>query len=418
MPEEVKPLTEVMVIGKTKRGGEPFPISRQRGLYYFIPVEELDWLREVNDAYKTLYRAGIKPLDRIKIVGRGGIEGYRPFLLKGHYGRYLCILAEHLRQLEEINRVYTELLEARGGVEEKRRELEAKRERAKESVENAKKAVEAARDAGAPQYASELMRHVDEFLVELEVAFSTGEYDRAIELASKTQELALKAKAEALSKIETAKKVEVKKPPEELGRYVYCVIPSPKEKLSFGNIGVKGSGEVYTISYGPIAAVVSDAPMKEYVLTEDNVRVHNQVINRVMENHTVVPMAFGQVFKNGKILGAVLEKVRADIKKALGVAEGKVELGVKVILPKGAGLDEDAFASDIKDLHKIAAQSRLGRRFSQRLILNTFYLVTKEKINEFSEAVGKLVDKYKQLKIQYTGPWPPFNFATINVRGT
>lgn len=56
MPEKVKPLTEVMVIGKTKRGGEPFPISGQRGLYFFIPVEEFDWLRKVNDAYKTLYR--------------------------------------------------------------------------------------------------------------------------------------------------------------------------------------------------------------------------------------------------------------------------------------------------------------------------------------------------------------------------
>lgn len=80
---------------------------------------------------------------------------------------------------------------------------------------------------------------------------------------------------------------------------------------------------------------MSDAPVKEYVLTEDNVRVHNQVLSRVMENHTVVPMAFGQVFKNGKILGAVLEKMRAHIKKAFEVVEGKVELGVKVILPKG-----------------------------------------------------------------------------------
>lgn len=334
MPEEVKPLTEIAVIGKTKRGGEPFPIGGQRGLYFFIPVEEFDWLREVNAAYKTLYRGGVKPLERIKIVGRGGIEGYRPFLLPGHYGRYLCILAEHLRQLEDINRAYAELLEAKALEEERR-------------------------------------------------------------------------------KIEEARRVEVEKPPE--GKYVYCVIPAQKEKLSFGNIGIEGNGEVYTISYGPIAAVVSDVPMKEYVLIEDNVGVHNQVISRVMEDHTVVPMAFGQVFKNEEILGAVLGKIRGEIKKAMEVAEGKVELGVKVILPEGAELDEDAFASDIKGLREIATQCKLGRRFSHRLILNAFYLVAKDKVDAFSEAVGKLVEKFKQLKIQYTGPWAPFNFATIQV---
>lgn len=419
MAEEVKPLTEVMVIGKTERGGEPFPITGQRGLYLFIPVEEFDWLRKVNDAYKTLYQAGMEPLPKIKIVGRGGVEGYRPFLLKGHYGRYLCILAEHLRQLEQINRAYAELLEAKRLEDERRRKLAEERELASKSVESVRGVIDDARKAGAPEYAAELMLRADESLAEIEAAFTAEEYDRVLKLVSKVDELARKAGAEALRKAEEAKKIEaVERPPEE-GRYVYCIIPweGGHSRLSFGNLGIEGGGEVYAISCGNIAAVVSNAPFKEYVLTEDNARTHNQIITLVMEEYQVLPMAFGMAFKNEGVLKGVLEKVRGDLKKALKEVEGKVELGVKAILPKGAEFDEDAFASEIRALRELATQCKLGKRFSKRLILNAFYLVAKDKVEAFLSAAKALEEKFKQLRIQCTGPWPPFNFATIKIGG-
>jgi len=418
MPEKVKPLTEVMIIGKTKRGGEPFPITGQRGSFFFIPVEEFDWLREVNDAYKTLYRAGVEPLSKIKIVGRGGVEGYRPFLLRGHYGRYLCILAEHLEQLEQINRAYVELLEAKGLEEERERKLE-ERERAGKIVESVKAAVEDTRKVGAPEHVAEFMRRADESLAEIEAALAAGEYDKTFELASEVNELIQKVRGEALKKAEEAKRIEAAGRPPEEGRYVYCIVPwkGGHSRLSFGDLGIEGSGDVYAIPCGDIAAVVSNAPFKEYVLTEDNVHTHNQVITLVMEEYPVVPMAFGMVFKNEEVLKGVLEKVRGDLKKALEEVEGKVELGVKVILPKGAEFDEDAFASEIKALRELATQCKLGKRFSKRLILNAFYLVAKEKVEAFLGAARALEEKFKQLRIQCTGPWPPFNFATIKVGG-
>lgn len=172
---------------------------------------------------------------------------------------------------------------------------------------------------------------------------------------------------------------------------------------------------MYTIPCGDIAAVVSNAPFKEYALTEDNVRTHNQVITLMMEEHPVVPMAFGMVFKNEEVLKGVLDRMRGDLKKALEEVKGKVELGVKVIQPKGAEFDEDAFASEVKALRGLATRCKLGKRFSKRLILNAFYLVAKGNVEAFLGATKALEEKFKQLMIQCTGPWPPFNFATIKV---
>lgn len=213
------------------------------------------------------------------------------------------------------------------------------------------------------------------------------------------------------SKLEGAEKL-----PEE-GRYVYCIITWDRgnRKLSFGDIGIEGSGEVYDMPCGNIAAVVSNSPFKDYVLTEDNVHAHNQVITRVMEEYPVLPMAFGMAFRNEKVVHRLLERVHDDLLRMLKEVEGKVEFGVNVILSKGFEFDEDAFASEIKALRELSAQCKLGKRFSTHMVLNAFYLVEKEKVGAFLDTVNALEVKFEQLKIKCTGPWPPFNFVTIKV---
>lgn len=310
-------------------GRKPFRIIGQRGFYFFIRTETFDRLREINDAYKLTGQTDPKPLDAIKVVGRGGLVGRNPFLLPGRSGTYLCVLDEHFKQLEKIAQAYKMLLEA------------------KEEVKKLEK---------------------------------------------------------------------IGKPPEE-GRYVYCIIPwdGSDRSLSFGEIGIENSGKVYTIPYGDVAAVVSNAPFKGYTPNKENAYAHIQVMTLIMREHTVLPMAFGMAFKSEEVLRMVLERTHNDLRKALNEIEGKVEVGVKVIRPKEAEFDEDAFASEIGELRKLAVQTKLGKRFSRSLILNAYYLITKDDMETFLNKVRALEEKFKQLKIQVTGPWPPSNFVKIKV---
>lgn len=98
-----KGLGKIAVVGKE---GRAFPVRAQRGLYYFISTKDYQRLLKFNESLKKSRSKLIKPLAEIKIVGRGGIAGYRPFALKGKEGLYLCILAEHFDHLKEMDKIY------------------------------------------------------------------------------------------------------------------------------------------------------------------------------------------------------------------------------------------------------------------------------------------------------------------------
>lgn len=206
-------------------------------------------------------------------------------------------------------------------------------------------------------------------------------------------------------------------PGEQDGKYVYCIIKSLGEKKSFGNIGFGGK-EVYTLEYKDFAPVVSSTPMKKYEVSEREVEIHKKVVEQVMKEHSVLPVAYGMVFKKKKLILWAMGAGYKAIRKAMQIVDNRVELGVKVFLPKEASQwngKEKCRSDFLENLNKIAADSKELKQFSERLALNAAFLVDRSKIDEFSWEEEKLADKYKDLKIQYSGPWAPYNFVDIHI---
>ena len=204
---------------------------------------------------------------------------------------------------------------------------------------------------------------------------------------------------------------------EESGRYVYCIMKSPGEKKSFGNIGFGGQ-EVYTLEYRDFAPVMSNAAVKKYEAIDEEVELHRKVVEQVMKEHSVLPVAYGMAFKNKKLLLIAMSVGYKAMKKAMNEVDNRVELGVKLFLPKeNATWDgkEQCKSVFLETLKKKAVQSKELKLFSERLILNTSFLIDRDKINDFSSEVEQLGNKYQDLKIQYSGPWPPYNFVDIQI---
>jgi hypothetical protein len=204
---------------------------------------------------------------------------------------------------------------------------------------------------------------------------------------------------------------------EESGRYVYCIMKSPGEKKSFGNIGFGGQ-EVYTLEYRDFAPVISNAALKKYEASDEEVELHRKVVEQVMKEHSVLPVAYGMAFKNKKLLLIAMSVGYKAMKKAMNEVDNRVELGVKLFLPKeNAAWDgkEKCKSVFLETLKKKAVQSKELKLFSERLILNTSFLIDRDKINDFSSEVEQLGNKYPDLKIQYSGPWPPYNFVDIQI---
>ncbi|MBU2639303.1 MAG: GvpL/GvpF family gas vesicle protein [Nanoarchaeota archaeon] len=210
----------------------------------------------------------------------------------------------------------------------------------------------------------------------------------------------------------------------KIGEYLYCITTKKDAPKEFNIKGMEDS-DIRVMFYRDLAAIVSKAPLKEYEPTEENVEKHKTVALHILKDHTVLPVALGMVFKKMGILTSTMGRVYFVLKKSLNLIDNKIELGVKVILPKNfeesnngksiEELREECKTEFAKKLDGIAVESKEGKLFSDRLALNMSFLVDRNNIDKFSDILGKLDDKYNDLKVQYTGPWPPYNFVDVRI---
>jgi hypothetical protein len=208
---------------------------------------------------------------------------------------------------------------------------------------------------------------------------------------------------------------------ESSAKYVYCVIRAPDEQKRFDFLGFD-AGEVYSLDYRDLAPVVSDVAFRNYAVDEGEVEVHKTVVENIMKEHSVIPVAYGMAFKSRKLLQIAMGAGYQAMQKALDVVDGKVELGIKVFLPKDleemdAAKRQECSSEFVQNLLAVSEDWKKLKLFSDRLVLNAAFLVDKSNMDEFSEQVGELTAKYDRLRVQYSGPWPAYNFVDIHILG-
>src|SRR5215469_10357230 len=114
------------------------------------------------------------------------------------------------------------------------------------------------------------------------------------------------------------------------GRYVYCIIQC-EDPRSFGPVGIGGRGDdVYTVHHEGLAAVVSKTPLVVYDPTRDNLFAHETVNETVMKEFTVLPMAFGALFRTEQDIVELMRTTYEALGDVFNKMEGKVEYGLKV----------------------------------------------------------------------------------------
>ncbi len=242
------------------------------------------------------------------------------------------------------------------------------------------------------------------------------------------------------------------------GRYVYCVIKSERP-LSFGPLGIGAEpAQVTTVHYRDSAAVVSNTPMVVQDPTRDNVLAHQRVNETVMQQHTVIPMSFGTVFKTDDDIMELLRSAYDAFTDVLNKMQDKFEFGLKVLWDRDQIIreiedeDEDIrrlkgeistqkgstyfarmqygrlidaalqarserYVSEIFEaLRNVSVASRSNRPIGDRMIMNAAFLVARAVEQAFDTRVKDIGKRYDKLTFKYTGPWPPYNFVNIRLK--
>ena len=242
------------------------------------------------------------------------------------------------------------------------------------------------------------------------------------------------------------------------GKYVYCVIKSERP-LSFGLLGIgPDPAEVHTVHYRDIAAIVSNTPMVVQDPTRDNVLAHQRVNETVMQQHTVIPMSFGTVFKTDDDIMELLRSAYDAFTDVLNKMQDKFEFGLKVLWDRDQIVreieeeDEDIrrlkgeistqkgstyfarmqygrlidaalqarserYVSEIFEaLRDVSVASRSNKPIGDRMIMNAAFLVARTLEQAFDARVKDIGQRYEKLTFKYTGPWPPYNFVNIRLK--
>ena len=249
-------------------------------------------------------------------------------------------------------------------------------------------------------------------------------------------------------------------PAEEIneGKYVYCIIKTQKP-LTFGPLGIGAApSDTHTVTYRDIAAVVSTTPMVVQDPTRDNVLAHQRVNETVMQQHTVIPMSFGTVFKTDDDIIELLRSAYDAFIDVLNKMQDKFEFGLKVLWDRDQIIreieeeDEDIrrlkgeissqkgstyfarmqygrlidaalqarseryVAEIFQALRDVSVASRSNKPIGDRMIMNAAFLVGRETEHAFDARVKDIGQRYDKLTFKYTGPWPPYNFVNIRLK--
>ncbi|MFR9779307.1 GvpL/GvpF family gas vesicle protein [Micromonospora sp. MS34] len=228
-----------------------------------------------------------------------------------------------------------------------------------------------------------------------------------------------------------------------------------------GTTGVAGT-PVRTVGAAGLAAVVSDVPLAEYgeealrrnledlAWLERAARAHHAVVDALTRAGAVVPARLATVHRDDERVAGVLVERYAELAGTLARLAGREEWGVKgYVIPgatppagrpvggggagavylrrrraqltareEGQRIAADAAAAVHAALagHAVTARRHApqDRRLSgapTAMVLNGAYLVDRDRLDGFAALVRELADRHPEIRLEPTGPWPPYSFV-------
>lgn len=242
------------------------------------------------------------------------------------------------------------------------------------------------------------------------------------------------------------------------GKYLYAIIREHRSR-EFGRIGIGGrNDEVYTIHHKDLTCVVSNSPFRKYPVNRENCLAHQKVLEKVMEEYTILPVRYGVIAEN---LDLVSEKLLREyyemLKEQLDGIEGKTELGLKVMWKEMPAIYQELVSENeelrkfrdairetatqeqrmelgemveealrvkkeseqkmiLMPLKELASDSRDNFLMGEWMVVNSVFLVDKSKMEEFDRKANQLAEKHDdRSKFKYFGPVPPYNFVNVPV---
>ena len=170
-----------------------------------------------------------------------------------------------------------------------------------------------------------------------------------------------------------------------------------------------------------LAAVTQEGDFKGGEVDTPEIEQHLSIVQGLFTHDPILPAPVGCVFRNSEVLQRWMELHYVAISDALAWVEDRHAARVHITRAMGRESDKEAGS----DLAAIAAEvTRSLRRRSVSavplrseevtgIVLSAAYLVERDLWEEFSDAVKDEADRHPAVKMELTGPWPPYDFVRL-----
>lgn len=165
---------------------------------------------------------------------------------------------------------------------------------------------------------------------------------------------------------------------------------------------------------------------------------HERAIAWFHASRTVIPIRFGCVVEESAVLDRIRER-RVEYEELLGRLEGRSEMGLRLwwapppeepqparegarylaaVRGRHAGLRPDErtwaarIACELKGLY--AGQRNEARPADNGRLVSLYFLVPRDSVEDFRGRARQMKTVVPlDMKVLVSGPWPPYNFATL-----
>lgn len=227
-----------------------------------------------------------------------------------------------------------------------------------------------------------------------------------------------------------------------MGLYLYCLGASGHPDPGV----VRGVEEraVSALETGGLVAWVSELEAAPKPSLEQ-VRRHNEVVERACAGETALPVRFGQWFPDRSALDALVLERRDTLAGAIRRVAGAMEMGLRVLdtaAPAGppdrstgrAYLESlalreaatraarergEAVAEEVRRwLGELVRDQRVRPLGTAEGLVAIAHLVDRHDIGNYTARVRELSERRADLRFLTSGPWPPYGFANDERTGS
>jgi hypothetical protein len=168
-----------------------------------------------------------------------------------------------------------------------------------------------------------------------------------------------------------------------------------------------------------LAAVTQEGDFKPSEVGEADIEQHLTIVQQLFARDPILPAPVGTVFKSNEVLQRWMELHYVALSDALAWVEDRFASRVHITRAMGresdkeAGSDLAAVAAEVTRSLRRHAVSTVPLRAEEvtGIVLSAAYLVERDLWEEFSDSVDDQRERHRSVKIELTGPWPPYDFV-------